>query len=137
MTPEIKEMKQRFALQLKKCLETRYGGRVPSISTIARDFSLQSNHLPHVSGETVRKWLRAETIPQYPRVQCLSDWLGPELLLPFEHWQPKCVNPKRSENHHITSDETIRLMSMIQQLALDDFDLLYRLADKLHSKKTK
>jgi hypothetical protein len=66
MTSDIKSMKQQFALQLKKCLELQYGGCVPSISTVARDFSLKANHLSHVSGETVRKWLRAETIPQYP-----------------------------------------------------------------------
>lgn len=134
MSLDIEPMKQQFAAQLKKCLEIHYGGRLPSISTIARDFSLKANHLPHVSGETVRKWLRAETIPQYPRVQSLADWLGPELLLPFENWHPS------NGNHHadeaaITPDEAMRLVMTIQKLTRDDFNLLFKLADKLQTKK--
>ena len=103
MGTDIESMKHQFASQLKKCLELHYGGRLRSISTIARDFSLKANHLPHVSGETVRKWLRAETIPQYPRVQSLADWLGPELLLPFENWH---LNNRQSLNRHAQNGQT-------------------------------
>lgn len=137
-------MKYQFAAQLKKCLELHYGGRLPSISTIARDFSLKANHLPHVSGETVRKWLRAETIPQYPRVQSLTDWLGPDLLLPFENWQPKNTKALHIPNPNnqpacddvivISTDETMRLMLLIQKLAHEEFNLIFKLAEKLHSK---
>ena len=135
MSLEIEPMKQQFAAQLKKCLEIHYGGRLPSISTIARDFSLKANHLPHVSGETVRKWLRAETIPQYPRVQSLADWLGPELLLPFENWHPSNGSHHNGDEGIITPDEAMRFMLMIQKLSRDDFNLLIRLADKLQAKK--
>ncbi len=135
MSLDIEPMKQQFAAQLKKCLESHYGGRLPSISTIARDFSLKANHLPHVSGETVRKWLRAETIPQYPRVQSLADWLGPELLLPFENWHPKNGNNHHGDEEIITPDEAMRFMLMIQKLPRDDFNLLIRLAEKFHKKK--
>ena len=135
MSSDIEPMKQKFSTQLKKCLEAHYGGRLPSISTIARDFSLKANHLPHVSGETVRKWLRAETIPQYPRVQSLADWLGPELLLPFENWHPGNGKNHIGEEGMITPDEAMQLMLMIQKLARDDFNLLQRLAEKLQAKK--
>ena len=138
MTPDIDEMKQQFATQLKKCLEANYGGRVPSLSTIARDFSLKANHLPHVSGETVRKWLRAETIPQYPRVQALADWLGPELLLPFENWHPRNgqnSSTSTSENVGITPDEAMQFMAMVQKLARDEFNLIMKLAEKLHASR--
>lgn len=135
MSPDIKEMKTRFAAQLKKCLENRYGGRIPSISTIARDFSLQANHLPHVSGETVRKWLRAETIPQYPRVQSLADWLGPELLIPFENWTQRNHHTTAHNGSGISDDEVMRFTLAIQKLAREEFDLLVQLADKLNKNK--
>lgn len=145
MSSDIESMKHQFAAQLKKCLELKYGGRLPSISTIARDFSLKANHLPHVSGETVRKWLRAETIPQYPRVQSLADWLGPELLLPFENWHPSNGQSHNGHAHNgqtsngdevvITPDEAMRFMLMIQKLARDDFTLILKLAEKLHARR--
>lgn len=140
MSSDIESMKHQFAAQLKKCLETHYGGRLPSISTIARDFSLKANHLSHVSGETVRKWLRAETIPQYPRVQSLADWLGPELLLPFENWQPTNGQSHNGQLTHgedptITPDEAMRFMLMIQKLARDEFNLIIKLAEKLQAKR--
>jgi len=141
MSSDIDSMKYQFAVQLKKCLELHYGGRIPSIATIARDFSLKANHLPHVSGEKVRKWLRAETIPQYPRVQSLADWLGPELLLPFENWHPNHGHSHNGQSTHgknvsITPDEAMQFMSMIQKLARDDFNLILTLAEKLQTKRS-
>jgi len=145
MSSDLESMKHQFAAQLKKCLELYYCGHIPSISTIARDFSLKANHLPHVSGETVRKWLRAETIPQYPRVQSLADWLGPELLFPFENWRPNNGQSQNRHNHNgqkphgneivITSDEAMHFMLMIQKLTRDDFTLILKLATKLYAKR--
>jgi hypothetical protein len=145
MSSDLESMKYQFAAQLKKCLELHYCGRIPSISTIARDFSLKANHLPHVSGETVRKWLRAETIPQYPRVQSLADWLGPELLFPFENWRPNNEQSHNGHNHNgqktrsdeivITPDEAMHFMLMIQKLHRDDFALIHTLATKLYAKR--
>jgi len=139
VTPDIDEMKRQFAGQLKKCLEVHYGGRIPSLSTIARDFSLKANHLPHVSGETVRKWLRAETIPQYPRVQSLADWLGPELLLPFKNWQLNNrinISTNSSEIKTITPEEATELMEIVQNLARDEFNLIMMIAQKLQLSRT-
>ena len=150
MSPDLTAMKHQFSAHLKKCLETHYNGRIPSISTIARDFSLKANHLPHVSGETVRKWLRAETIPQYPRVQSLADWLGPELLLPFTNWQPRSshahinraedgtANKAHSPQTHsmpLTPDEAMNFMLMIQKLTREDFYLILKLVEKLHNSR--
>jgi hypothetical protein len=140
MSPDQQTMKHQFAAQLKKCLELHYDGRLPSISTIARDFSLKANHLPHVSGETVRKWLRAETIPQYPRVQSLADWLGPELLEPFENWQPRNGHAHKqplpqSGSMTISPNEAMSYMLMIQKLERDDFTLIFKLAEKLCNRR--
>lgn len=73
-----------FANQLKEALLRVYKGRLPSIASIARDFSLKSPHLSHISSETIRKWLRGESLPHVSRMQVLIDWLGPEIASPFE-----------------------------------------------------
>lgn len=76
----LDNLKQRFAQQLAVSLRSAYGGTLPSLSTIARDLSLRFPYLPHVSTETVRKWLRGAAIPQSPRMQALATWLGDDLL---------------------------------------------------------
>ena len=80
----VENIKEAFALKLTECLRSNYGGVVPSIAVVARDFSLKSPALPHVSGETVRKWLRGDCLPHISRLQVLVDWLGPEIATPFE-----------------------------------------------------
>ena len=77
-------MRHQFSRQLVLLLERAYGGgRLPSLSVLARDISLRAPHLPHVSTEAVRKWIRGSAIPQSPRMQGLVDWLGDELLEPL------------------------------------------------------
>jgi hypothetical protein len=154
MSQDHKAMKHQFSAQLKKCLEIQYNGRIPSISTIARDFSLKANHLPHVSGETVRKWLRAETLPQYPRMQSLADWLGPELLEPFENWQSRNNHSRytrardshtqnrtadrdqlhKSQGMPLTPDEVMHFMLMIQKISREDFNLIFKLVEELYNR---
>ncbi len=135
MSPDIKEMKHRFSAELKKCLQARYGGRIPPMSKIARDFSLHASHLPHVSVETVRKWIRGETIPQYPRAQSLSDWLGPELLMPFENWPQRNLQDLTKDKSHISHAEASRCIIMMQKLARDEFNLVIKLTEILHNKQ--
>lgn len=77
-------VKQAFSIELVDSLKHIYGGRLPSISKIARDFSLKSPHLPHISSETIRKWIRGESLPHISRMQVLIDWLGPQMAIPFE-----------------------------------------------------
>lgn len=77
-------VKQAFSIELVDSLKRVYGGRLPSISKIARDFSLKSPHLTHISSETIRKWIRGESLPHISRMQVLIDWLGPQMAVPFE-----------------------------------------------------
>ena len=69
-------IEQRFARTLTKALKTYYRGRLPSFSVIARDFALRSPHLKHLSGETVRNWVRGTSLPHFSRMQVLEEWLG-------------------------------------------------------------
>lgn len=78
------QVKKAFSIKFAQSLKGAYGGRMPSIATVARDFSLKSPHLPHISNESIRKWLRGETLPHISRMQVLIDWLGPEISDPFD-----------------------------------------------------
>lgn len=70
-----------FADALVESLRKHYGGRIPSFSTIARDFALHSPAgLAPISAETPRKWIRGESLPSLERLQTLALWLGPEIL---------------------------------------------------------
>lgn len=80
LTDSLDNLKRLFARQLELSLRRAYGGQMPSLATVARDLSLRFPHLPHVSTETVRKWLRGLAIPQSPRMQALATWLGDDLL---------------------------------------------------------
>jgi len=73
---EIFELTSQFSKDLEKSLRIFYKGRLPSFSTIARDFSLRAPHLNHVSSETIRKWLRGENLPHITRLQVLKEWLS-------------------------------------------------------------
>lgn len=81
---EVDRVKQEFSTELVECLKRVYGGRMPSIATVARDFSLKSPHLAHISNETIRKWIRGDSLPHVSRMQVLIDWLGPKIGEPFD-----------------------------------------------------
>lgn len=93
------QVKEAFSIELAESLRQAYGGRIPSIATIARDFSLKSPHLPHISNETIRKWLRGESLPHISRMQVLIDWLGPCIAIPFEKPVKALQLAKRQTNH--------------------------------------
>jgi hypothetical protein len=69
-------IEQRFAQSLTKALKEYYRGRLPSFSVIARDFALRAPHLNHLSGETIRNWVRGTSLPHFSRMQVLEEWLG-------------------------------------------------------------
>ena len=81
----MERIKSVFADQFTRCLKAFYQGRLPSFAKIARDFSLRAPHLPHVSAETVRHWVRGSSLPHVSRMQVLVDWLGPEVAASFDN----------------------------------------------------
>ena len=80
----MERIKSEFSDQFTRCLKAFYQGRLPSFAKIARDFSLRAPHLPHVSAETVRHWVRGTSLPHVSRMQVLVDWLGPEVASSFD-----------------------------------------------------
>lgn len=66
--------KEQFAAALRDALKAKYG-RLPSTSFIAMHFNMRvaSNG---VSGETVRRWIRAVSLPRCAHMEVLVEWLG-------------------------------------------------------------
>lgn len=132
----VQQIKSAFADCLIASLKRVYAGQMPSISVIARDFAFRGPHLPHVSGETVRKWLRGESLPHVSRMQVLIEWLGPEIALPFEHHprtahQPP-VSPGRSDS---APTENIReLVSIASHLTEKEYQSVLNIARLLVEK---
>lgn len=136
MTESLTDMKQRFARQLILLLERAYGGRLPSLSSLARDLSLRSPHLTHVSTETVRKWIRGAALPQAPRMQVLVDWLGEDLLEPLTHsveYAPR-LGAARLNNNHADIVSIHNAIGMIETLEPADQKLVLRLIQSLSRK---
>lgn len=115
------QVKQAFSIELADSLKCAYGGRLPSLATIARDFSLKSPHLPHISTETIRKWIRGEALPHVSRMQVLIEWLGPQIADPFDK---TILAVRHGRNGHATNgylDHTVKpihneLVEILEQL---------------------
>jgi hypothetical protein len=105
--------KSGFALQLKSELLKHYRGVMPSFNVIARDFTLHSPDLPPVSSETIRKWLRGESMPHISRIQVLIEWLGTGLGDFMLQSNIDCCNKGFKKN---CSNERVRLCDMLEKL---------------------
>lgn len=132
-------VKAAFANRLTECLRNAYRGQLPSIAVIARDFSLKSPHLPHVSGETIRKWLRGESLPHVSRMQVLIDWLGPEIASPFEHYGRAVAyqtNQHNSNTYEPLTNNISELLAIASTLTEKEYQSVLSiarlLADKHH-----
>ena len=130
-----------FADALVDSLRKHYGGRIPSFSTIARDFALHSPlGLAPISVETPRKWIRGESLPSLERLQTLAHWLGPEIL---ESLNQKFIgdasvrlNSKTSSKSDIES-----VTELLEQLTHEELEsvaqLLHHLVDARTSPRGK
>lgn len=105
--------KSAFALQLKSELLNHYSGVMPSFNVIARDFTLHSPDLPPVSSETIRKWLRGESMPHISRIQVLIEWLGTRLGDFMLQGGVDCCNKGFGKN---CPNERVKLCDMLEQL---------------------
>lgn len=105
---------QRFAQSLTNALKAYYRGRLPSFSVIARDFALRAPHLKHLSGETVRKWIRGSCLPHFSRMQVLEEWLG----VNFNNLdKPTTANGHQIEAYQLNSVEPAKVIHTTDQLS--------------------
>lgn len=111
----MERIKSNFADQFTRCLKTFYQGRLPSFAKIARDFSLRAPHIPHVSAETVRHWVRGASLPHVSRMQVLVDWLGPEVAASFDSHAKALLSGRSAPN----SNQLFSALSEANQQSLD------------------
>lgn len=105
--------KKAFAKHLKSGLLKYYQGQIPSFNVIARDFTLRATDLPPVSSETVRHWLRGESMPHITRMQVLIDWLGTDLIDFSLRRSNECCNKGLDKN---CPNGRVELCNMIESL---------------------
>lgn len=130
--PDATTLKKSFSKELLTSLQREYGGRLPSIATVARDFSLRAPHLRHISGEAIRKWLSGASVPHMSRMSVLVEWLGPELREVFER-KSNSVRPQDS-SAAITSPLQRQLIETALKLPSQDAQAaLTFLRDLLHT----
>ena len=120
-----------FADALAGSLRKHYGGRIPSFSTIARDFALHSPvGLAPISVETPRKWVRGESLPSLERLQTLAHWLGPEILEPVNGRFLKKSNHQHN-GHSLSSDQIANVTELLEQLTREELDSVEQLLNHL------
>lgn len=120
-----------FAEALSKSLRKHYGGRIPSFSTIARDFALHSPAgLAPISVETPRKWVRGESLPSLERLQTLAQWLGSEILEPL-NGEFLIKSDKTNSGSHPTADQIAHIAELLEQLTSDELDSVEQLLSHL------
>lgn len=73
-----KAIRESFSLALIDGLVLRYK-EIPSAAFIAKEFNLRALGCDEVSQETVRRWLRGLTIPEFDKLVILQFWLKIDL----------------------------------------------------------
>jgi len=113
--------KEVFAQHLRAGLLNHYQGNLPSFSVIARDFTLRAPDLPPVSSETIRHWLRGQSLPHVSRMQVLLGWLGPELtgIVPSGHG---CFC--HHDDGKVCQQDKVQLCSLIEKLSKQESDAM-------------
>lgn len=141
----MERIKSDFADQFARCLKAFYQGRLPSFAKIARDFSLRAPHLPHVSAETVRHWVRGSSLPHVSRMQVLVDWLGPEVAASFDTHakallsgrpaplsnQLFAVQPEASQQSAVADATPAEVIAVLNRLNDQERQAVYEIAQLL------
>lgn len=128
--------KRVFAAQLKTGLLKHYHGAMPSFNVIARDFTLHAPDLSPVSSETIRNWLRGESMPHISRMQVLIEWLGADLVEFAIKPSMDCCNKgfrKTCQNDRLALCDLIEKLDQQESQAM--MAVLHMLASRHNAKK--
>ena len=67
-------LEHQFGKKLREALIQRYK-RLPSAAFVAIHFNRQLGNSKPVSNESVRRWMRGETMPRHEHIGVLVEWL--------------------------------------------------------------
>ncbi len=106
---------ERFARQVRDSLRNKYG-RLPSAAFVSIHFNRQTGGLRQVSSETVRRWMRGDSMPNQFHFQVMTAWLGldaNEIVRGVQQSQP--LEFQQVSNGHST--EVNRIADSISRLS--------------------
>ena len=85
-------MKNKFSHSLRESLKFHYG-KLPSAEVVSRDFNLRAHGTTPVTQESVRRWIRGESLPKPDHLIVLVQWLHlnlNEIYDPGNHTESAC-----------------------------------------------
>ena len=111
---------ENFSARLRDHLKQRIRGRLPSAAAFAVQFNWQCQHSPlAISGETARRWIRGNSLPDETRLTVLVEWLGLDLQQVFSH----APEPAAGLGADLQTSELLKLFMQMEtpkkQLVLD------------------
>lgn len=101
--PPFKEaiiMKETFSHFLRESLKKQYG-KIPSAEVVSRNFNLRAHGTTPVTQESVRRWIRGESLPTPDHLIVLIQWLRLDLNEIYErkiHPESACQSGKSQGN---------------------------------------
>jgi hypothetical protein len=93
-------MKDAFSHALRESLKLQYG-KLPSAEVVARNFNLRAHGTTPVTQESVRRWIRGESLPKPDHLIILVQWLHLNLNQIYEnesHPESACKSKLGREN---------------------------------------
>ncbi|MEY3106172.1 MAG: hypothetical protein RIT35_335 [Pseudomonadota bacterium] len=93
-------MKDAFSHALRESLKLQYG-KLPSAEVVARNFNLRAHGTTPVTQESVRRWIRGESLPKPDHLIILVQWLHLNLNQIYEnesHTESACKSEPGLEN---------------------------------------
>jgi len=90
-------MKEEFSHSLRESLKLQYG-KLPSAEVVSRDFNLRAHGTAPVTQESVRRWIRGESLPKPDHLIVLVQWLHLNLNEIYDqgnHTESACHSEKR------------------------------------------
>ncbi|GKS92658.1 MULTISPECIES: XRE family transcriptional regulator [unclassified Acidovorax] len=97
-------MKQQFAQTLRQAMENAGYAAKPAV--LQREFNSRRPADKPITLHGVRRWLMGETIPSYPKLQALSDWLGVPVHELMHGAKSPSVKPSNSPRPMAPDDRT-------------------------------
>lgn len=108
-------MLELFSRQIRDSLRRKYG-RLPSAAFVSIQFNRLADKNRQISGESARRWMRGQTMPNRHHIQVLAAWLGLDLNETLGIGKSLEASPpcERSSGY---SNEVLILAKLIDQLA--------------------
>ncbi len=120
-------MLENFSKQVRESLRRKYG-RLPSAAFVSIQFNRLVDKNRQVSGESVRRWMRGQTMPNQHHIQVLATWLGLDInetlgLGRSPETLPCCKRPSEYSKEVLILAELIDQLPSVMQTRMTNFIL--------------